>query len=251
VSTKQWFIAYFAVYLVVGITIIQTVGPRGFTEEYIAQYGHEHEHYLEIIKSDEYELWSQRPNLYPMSAELQGKIDFVERYEGREAFQTEQARRGRFDMLFDFFNVIMVAYLMVHFARRPLMGFLDGQIQETRERVQLAEQAHAESLQLRTETEARISGLSAETVELAKHNSVLMEEERRKFEDFTRLGLHEIDQEAAQRRNAEVLAAKHRIREELIAQAVEKLTARYKVEASPERVTKLTAEFVRQLEKRA
>ncbi len=250
-STKTWFVAYFAVYLAVGIAIIVTVGPRGFSEEYLAQFGDEHEHYLEVTRGTEYRLWKERPHLHPLDASLEQDVAFVQRYEGREAFQAEQARRKLFDTLFDFFNFLMVTYLIVHFARRPLARFLDERIEETRARVAEAEQARADALQARAEAEARIGGLATEAAALAERNAALIEEDRQKLEDFTRLGLSEIDQEAEQRRQAEVLAAKRQVRAELVEQAVQQLLERYAAEATPERVTRLTRQFAAELEKRA
>jgi F0F1-type ATP synthase membrane subunit b/b' len=158
------FLALFALVYVVGAASIDYAfwPPGRFSEAYLAEYKADHDRYLSIIKSPEYKRWSQRPHLNPPDAGLQANIEFVESYTNRDAYKTEQARRNRYELLIDFYNVAMLLVLVVPLARKPLAGVIDNMIEEVKRTIGRAERARQEADARRVEAEQQVARLPEE-----------------------------------------------------------------------------------------
>jgi ATP-dependent Clp protease ATP-binding subunit ClpA len=204
------------------------LGPPGLSDAYMEANRHEHEHYVEIIKSHEYKLYEQRPHLVDLAADsdLADRVAFVQAYTASEDFQAEEHRRELYSLFFEFFNSGLVIVLAVGLGRAPLRSFLDDQIEAVREKLSqstrsrktaIARKAAAEvSIERLPETEMRVHGETERRLEKDLH-------ELAEANHYS-LGLQE--RELVERKKAAVHNAELAVKKRLVNAAIEELTAR-------------------------
>jgi F-type H+-transporting ATPase subunit b len=258
-STKQFLIAFVGVYFVLWVIGTVAFGPPGYQEAYLEQYGEEHEHYIEVIKSTGYKYYVQNPdgieaayaenpNLAPPLANLPDAVAFVEQYESRDAFQAERTRRGRYALYFDFMNATALVLLTVWFTRKPLVAFLDEQVATVRTRIETAAAARSDADTRRKQAEERIAGLDQEREEVIAHARTLADQEAGHIREGTEAVLTQLDRESEQRRRMAEHEAAMAVKRELVQKAVARLTEQLKSEASDTRQDQLVHEFAKSLE---
>ena len=246
-AAKSFLIKYAAIYLVVGITLIVTLGPPGFTKDYTAKFGADHDRYLEIVKSDDYKLWKENSNVN----DTPEGADFVAEYEVRPEFLSETARRGKFNLIFDFFNFFMVLYLMVHFGRGPLASFLDAQIDLIKEKLGRVEKARTEAADRKAQATATLGSLEEQKVEFAKDKDERIARDKRESEEQTQELFAQLAAETEDRKHEEEHKAAMLVKKELVTQAIEALAKEIKANPSAEDNAALLGQFIAQLEKRS
>lgn len=245
---KRYLLIFFGVYIGGALLANFLWGPPGLSREYEKQYGKEHEHYLEIIKSDAYKLYAQRPELNPLDPAL---VTFVGTYTGREAFKKEEHRQAIYHNFFEFFQVIMVLTLVVHFARKPLLNFLDAQIAEVRTKLERVEQARQDAAQRKQQAEEKARSLPDAKERTARETEALIARERARFEEMARFALETLDKETEDRKQEEQHAAALRVKQELVGQSIDLFVAQYKATVSPEAQAAQTDRFIRDVGARA
>ncbi|MBI1318734.1 MAG: hypothetical protein GC168_07270 [Candidatus Hydrogenedens sp.] len=198
-------------------------GFPGLSAEYLEAHKHEHEHYLEVVKSDDYKRYIQRPHLFDMSKahdhHFEASVKFIEEYEKNPELVAEEARLAKRGLYFDFFNATLVVVLFIRFGWPPLMRFLDSSIAEKVERMHAAKAARAEAagrldgLQSKVkelpEAEARATEESEAAIERLREEARVRNEER----------LEEVRRELADQEAGAVAAAERRLRRELFDKA--------------------------------
>jgi len=244
---KRYLLIFFGIYIGVGLIANFLMGPPGFSKAYQQKYKAEHERYLEIVKSDEYKLHAQRPALHPFDPALTA---FIEEYEGREEFKREKLRQALYHNFFQFFTFIMLVVLAVHFGRKPLLDFLDGQIADLRVKIDRAKQTREAAAQRKQGAQEKMGRLHEEKEETARETEALIAREKAQFEDLTRLTLGHVDRETEDRKREEEHAAAQRVKEELVAQSIDLLVERYKAQASPQVDLAQIDQFIREVERR-
>lgn len=226
------------------------LGPPGLSDAYMEANRHEHEHYIEIIKSHEYKLYAQRPHLADLAADphLAERVAFVEAYTASEDFQAEQHRRELYSLFFEFFNSGLVIVLAVRLGRAPLRAFLDEQIEGIREKLSqsarsrktaVARKAAAEvSIERLPETEMRVHGETERRLEKDLH-------ELAEANHYS-LGLQE--RELVERKKAAVHNAELAVKRRLVNAAIEELTARVQQARHDQSADPLLDDFLEELE---
>lgn len=243
---KRFLLIYFIVYIIVGITIIVAFGPAGYSKEYMAEFKADHDHYIEVIKSDEFKLWKENDRL---NEKPQG-ADFVATYESNPKFVQEQSRRMYFDYFFDFFNFGMVVYLMVHFARKPLCKLLDEQIAALKEKLDRAAKARAEAVKRKNEAQNAYDSLDEELAKLDKEKMDNIDQDNVRIETLASETLAQIDSETEDRKQEEEQKAAMLLKKELITSAIDMIAEKAKAEPLPEDNAELIGQFIAELEKR-
>ena len=259
-DTKRFLLIFFGVALVVWIGINAVLGPPGLSNAYL--YGEdgegglktEHDHYLNIIKSDPYKLYKQRPHLHdPHAADapegLAADIEFVEHYEAGEVFQAEEHRRAFYDMLFDFFNAALVVIIVVYFGRKPLLKFLDEQLAELREKMETLAQARQSAEARKREAEDKLDKLSEEEAEIDAATDARLAKEMAELEESNQRSLEIMQRELEDRKRDEGQAAAMLVKEELVNQAIAKLIDDYKANDTAEQQADLIEQFAGDVEK--
>lgn len=288
-STKKKLLIFLAVYLVIAGVVVALYKSPGYSSAYMkspykvegventayqaylktihAPHMHErttqqvHDHYLEIIKSDAYKHWEQRPidevirkeyerrpHMQPSYDRLMAGIKFVEEYESRPEFKAEKARMGTYDLFFSFFNAIALLILAVWFGWKPVRNLLDEQAEGVQIRIEGAESARSEAEKRRKQAETKLAELEAEKAEITRQNEALAEMEKTKVEELTANALAQIDAETEERKRMEQQHAAVQVRQELVEQAISRMTETLKREANEERQAAFVKYFVSELD---
>lgn len=222
---KRFLIIYVVVYLAVGIGILATKGGPGLSAKYSAEgtNKHEHEHYLEITKSEPYKLWLENPDLHPLDAHHEAGRVFVEEYTSRPAFIAEERRRDSVELLFDFFNAFMVIVLAVRFGTGPLKEFLGGQVNDLRERMERLEQARNDAQRQRDEIQAQRDGVAQEEARISEETRQLLEHDLNQIKESTTVMLEQMAKETVDRQQDQFHLAAQRLKRELVTQAIDEI----------------------------
>lgn len=254
-AVKRFLILFVVVYLIIATSINILLGPPNMSKEYLAEYKADHNHYIESIKNPQYKIWKQRPHLVDFDAErnigLQDRIDFIAKYEGREAFQQEQSRRGTYDLIFDFFNTIMVIVLITRFARKPLAGIIDTMIDTIRTKFASAEEAQKSAGERLEAAQYKIKGLDQDFAGYEEFVKERIENIRRDSALFTGESVSLLNKETVNRKHFEEVKARQQIKQLLVEAAIEEVSITLQNTTSNERDNELIEQFMAGLEEKS
>jgi F0F1-type ATP synthase membrane subunit b/b' len=250
-SVKTFLLGYVALYMFIAIGLNVTMGPPGMSREYLETYKNDHDHYIETTKRDDYKRWSERPELNPPSEALQASIDFVEEYESRPEFKAEEARRHKYDILFDVFNMSMVVILITRFARKPLAGLLDGMIDQVRQTLEKASAARNEARQRKAQAQSDVNKIDQVQADYEAETAKRIEIMRRDSALATGESMSAMNKETEDRKLNEAAMARRALKEELVEAALAALVLHIQENPSTEREDELIHRFVQGLEHRS
>ncbi|MBN2311770.1 MAG: ATP synthase F0 subunit B [Candidatus Hydrogenedentes bacterium] len=241
---KRFLLWYFGVYLVVAVGATVVLGPPGLSGAYMEKYAHEHEHYLEIVKSDAYKLYIERPALHPPDDALAGRLGFVEQYEQRPEFLSEQNRMHVRGLFYEFFNALAVVVMAVRFARGPLLAFLDKRAAEIGARIDQADRAQREAAAQKEDAQAKMARVDEERSRIAEEGQGLASREAEAIAAGTEEQAAQIAEDTEARKRLEARRAAMQLKRDLVGKSIELLEARLKAEASEARENVLVDHFV-------
>lgn len=246
-KTKRFLALFAAVYLIGGIVINVLLGPPGMSSEYMARRKAEHDRYLVVTKSDAYKLFLERPRLNPPGERLAVDIAFLEGYESTDAFIEEADRRKLYDLVFDFFNAIMVVGLVYRFAKNPVIGLLDSGIEKIRVRVGQAESARKEAVERRLAADNKLGGVKDEAKRIDEEMRQRIAREKSHIEENTGQSVELLDRETQDRKRNEELIAERALKRELMDAAITLFVRDYRSRQSAEQESVLVQQFADQL----
>lgn len=254
-DVKRFLILFVLIYLVVATGLNLTLGPPGMSKDYLADHKSDHNRYIEAIKNKEFKTWKQRPHLVDMEADknvgLQERIDFVAGYEIRPLFLKEEHRRGRYERIFDFFNTIMVIVLVGRFARKPLIGLVDGMIEAIRFKIKEAEDAKREALERLDAAEHKIKGLPQDLAGYEELAEERIGNIRRDSALFTGESVSNLNKETEDRKRYEIAKAQHLMKERMVDAAIEQVVTAIRESDSTEHDEVLIDQFMANLKEKA
>lgn len=250
-SIKQFLIAFVAVYVVIGVAINMMYGPPGYSNEFMQEYREETDRYLDIIKSDEYKLWNENPDVNPPTPALQQQIEFVNVFTANPAFREEVERRDFYAGISDWFNVIMLTVLVVVLARGPIATFVRGMVQTERERIESIERLRSEAARRKSEAERKFEQLHVDRKRADETVAVRIAEDSAQIAESTEDALRQVRQEAEDRRRHEELLAQRRLKAIVADEALAILEQRYRKQQTPEQNEALIEQFLQELGERA
>ena len=250
-SKSKRFLMLLATVAVAGwIALNWLLGPPGYSSDYLAGHHAQHELYVEAIKSDGYKHYMQRPHLVDLEQfpHLQHQVTLVENYEASEAFQAEQHRLHLYKLFFEFFNAGLVVVLVVRFGKKPILGFLDGQIEEIRDKITQASRSRKSAQSRRAAIEDKLAHIHDEELRINASTESRLEREMAELAEANHysLGLHQ--RELAERKKAENHAAEQAIKRQIVSVAIEDLIEKARANQSPESHDKLVRQFLADVE---
>lgn len=223
-GVKRFLIIFVVFYLIISTTINMKLGSPGMSKEYLENHKAGHDQYIESTKNKYYKIWEQRPHLVDFDASenfgLQERIDFVVEYENQGEFQKEQHRRSKRNRIFDIFNASMVVVLVTRFARKPLVGLLDGMVDAILVKLSDAEEARRASGARLDVAEHKIKGLTEDFAGYEKLVEERIENIRRDSALFTGESVSMLNKETADRKRFEEVKAKQLIKEMMVEAAI-------------------------------
>jgi F0F1-type ATP synthase membrane subunit b/b' len=249
---KRFFLLYFGLYLGGMLLINLLFGPPGMSRQFTSDpvTREAYEHYLEIIKSERYKRWQQNPQIDPAATPgLPEQIEFVQAFETRPFFQAEMRRRERYRISGEMFHVAMMLLLIIKFARRPLLRFLDQGIDRVRQQIAQAEAARREAMQRRSSAAEAIARLDEEKARIEQEGRLLMDQDLAQIHTLTEQSVAHVLEAAEDQKREEMQAAMLRLRAELVDRAVQRIVDRFESEASEREHQLLLTQFVDEVER--
>lgn len=253
---KKFLLQLLAIYLVIAVPLAVWLGPPGFSGAFLEEYQQELDHYFEVVKSDTYKRWVQRPNLVEQQPDLyteafQQDVAFVQGFEANADFVSEQRRRAWFEQLFRILNAGVAVVLIVHFGKQPFLNFLDKQIEEIRNRIDAAEKARNAAKSARAAAEMQMGSLAAETETMSEQAHEAAQEVVAALDAETDQLMQAIEEELELRKQLEVQHAAMLLKRQLVEEAGERIEASLKAGQSDSRQKHLVAQFLNGLEGQA
>jgi len=218
-------------------------GP-GYSEAYMAEHGQEHERYLRISETPEYQRYRERPHLNPLPVEMKEDAEFAFSYAQRQDFRAERRRIFAYAVWFRVLNIVVVLALTVYFFKRPILGYFDRQINVIREEYADTEHILSEALKKQARAEGLHQAWPQKEKEIHLQAEATLKNNLAEVERETEYVRAQIARDIANRKEAELIAAAHALKLELVNAAVRELEEKYIREASLKRLSENVDLFV-------
>lgn len=244
-SHRSFFIKLAVCYAVAAAAGLALFHGPNYSGEYMAKHEADHEKYLEISETLEYQRFSQRPHLNPLPPEMEEEGKWAKEYAESHEFLAQHHRMMAYTLWFRILNALAVAALAVHFVKAPLLQFLDGQVKVIRDEFSETEKALAEAGNQHDEAATILSGWPEKEKEIQLRTERALENGLAKVDEETRFAREQIARDIQIRREAELIAAAQSLKLELVNAAMAELETKYMQEASGERLSQNVEQFVR------
>lgn len=249
-ETKRFLITLTLVALAGWIGGNWLLGAPGLSRDYLEAHRAEHDHYLEVIKSESYRRYMQRPHLVDLAQDptLQQRIDYVNAYTSGETFVSEQHRVELRNLFFEFFNAALVVVLILKLGRKPLLDFIDGQTTTIRERLNQAARSRKAATARLTAAQDKTAHIHEEEMRISAQTESRLEREMAELANANHysFGLHERD--LVERKKAAEHAAELAVRIALVDRAIADLTAQHGKNDGPDQQDRYIQQFIQGLE---
>jgi F-type H+-transporting ATPase subunit b len=138
------------------------------------------------------------------------------------AFASDAAGwRGTYDAVMLWVNFFILAFLLVKFLRKPLMGFLSEQKKSVEDQLEKLEKRRLSVIQEMAELNEKITARDKWLNELVEQTKMQAEQERQRLVDDARAESAMLMENAKIRIQARILEAKLQLREELLEMAMD------------------------------
>ncbi len=216
----------------------------GYSETYMAEHREEHERYLRISKMPEYQRYMERPHLNPLPAAMKEDGEFAFAYAQRQDFRAERHRIMAYTLWFRVLNIAIVLALTVYFFKRPILSYFDRRIGAIREKYTETELTLNEARKKQAAASKLHNTWPTKEKEIRRNAKVALQNSLAEVERETEFARAQIARDVANRKEAELIAAAHAMKLELVNTAIRELEAKYIREASPERLSQNVDLFV-------
>ncbi len=246
---KKFLYTMAAIYVVCAVVGIALFRSPNLSSAFLATHEEEHKRFEEIVKSNEYKLYIERPHLYKASPELVADAAFAKEFEEKPEFLAEQKRRFRYTMFFKVVNSITFIALVGFAVKKPLLGFLDKQISDIKAGLSNAEQARKDAAKAKSEASAKMTQWDETAKSIHKETDGLIAAQLRDIHKEFEEAKGELEKEKQDRRLAEEFRAARTMKEELVNQALGALEKRYRTEGTHALLAANVDSFERFMEK--
>ena len=239
-----------AIGYVAGIVIgLFLFGSPSYSKQFRHEYQAELDRFVSIVHSEYYKLYEDRPALHPLHGEELENVEWAEHFAESEAFDAESRRIARYIQYFNALNSAAFILFMIALAGKPILGHLDGQIQEIRQRLDDAAAARKQAGTRKASAESRMEAWQQEASQIqekaeAELARCLAEVEREEAESRAAIERH-----AEERRQMEAEALAQTIHRELVSEAIGQLEKRYNAEKSVEELERSVDHFTTLIER--
>lgn len=231
-EVKKFLKLYFGVAFGVWIVLAVTMGPGDLSCAYRREYKEEHDRYLQIIKSEPYKRYVQRPHLNAPGMEhvpedFQAQIDFVDQYEARDEFRREKLRSDSFTVFFQCFNAFLVIWLVWRLGKEPLLKMIDAQIHALREKIAAVQNARDAAAARKTAAQTQVDRAAEDEQQVMAEAEARLSREVAELDEAHQRRLEIMQRELEDRKQEEAHAALMQVKAELVDQAVQEVLKHY------------------------
>ena len=242
---RKFFIKLAVFYILVAAAGLALFKGPNYTSDYLAEHGTDHEKYLKISEELPYQLFSERPHLNPLPPELEEEGMWAKAYSESHEFLEQHHRIMAYTLWFRLLNAIAVFAIAFHFLKAPLLQFLDGQINTIRGEFDATEQELAEAQKQRDAAAATLDAWPAKEKEILLRTEQTLQNGLAKVDEETKFAREQIARDIVNRKEAELIAAAHALKLELVNTAMHELEAKYMQDTEGERLSDSIDQFVR------
>jgi len=245
---KRFLLVSLAVYSALSVAGLLFFKSPDLSKSYLARYGEAHDRFVRITNDPSFEQFRERPHLYPPEDPRHEQLAFVQAYQAQPEYRAERLRIEAFTLWFHVLNGVVFLVLVVRFAYRPTLDYLDKRVHETRTTMTKASKARTAAMHRLAEVQAEADQWPEKQAEMNARAEDAINASLVQIREEARLATFQLARETEDRKRTEVLRAAAQIKQELVAQAVETLQARYAAEASEVELRKNVDQFASLLE---
>lgn len=247
-ATKWFLLKTMLVYSILAALGLYMFRSPNLSEAYLSTHEAAHERYVKITNNPEFQIFSERPNLYPADDPRQEQLAFVEAYRAQPDYQAERIRIELFTLYFHFLNGVTFLVVVFRFGYRPAVNYIDKRASQMREDLESAAQARTVTMHELAEVETEADAWPQKEHELQERAEEAIESSLVQIREEARLARIQLARETEDRKGAEVYSAAGQIKEEMVSEAIGTLEKRYVTEATERELRQNVEHFVRLLE---
>ncbi|MDQ1256940.1 MAG: synthase subunit b [Candidatus Hydrogenedentes bacterium] len=241
-----WVTAAYIAGIVLGLLLFRS---PSLSPAYLKEHGEEHERYLAVIKSEPFKAYEERPALHPLEGKLAEEVEFAEHYRESEAFLHEEHRVWWYVQYFKVLNSLIFVLYLAGFLGKPLLGFLDNQIQEIRRNLDEAAKARREADAQKAAVQEKVEGWAKLDADIRSESEATIARQVAKIRSEADDAEALLAKQTASRKQAELQVGARAIKTELVSEAIRQIEQRYKTETAHEELTANVDRFVSLLER--
>lgn len=252
-TTKQFLAALFTTAFIGWAAGNYMFGTPGLSAEYLEKNKAEHEHYLEVVKRDDYKKYAQRPHLFDVTKmddpHFAENIAFVEQYEQNHELHVEKERLEKRSIFFDSFNALLVVILLFRIGWRPLKKYLDSSVNSLVTRMDELRDTRQVADARIIEIQDKLQTLKQEEEKLVVESEAALIRDLDELRERHHIRMREVEQENEDQLNDALKAAQRRFRRELLDKALKDLEEELKQSQRQYARDNVVAAFTTALEK--
>ena len=245
---KRFLLVSLAVYSALSAAGLVFFKSPDLSKSYLARYGADHDRFVDITNDPAFELFRERPHLYPAEDPRHEQLAFVQAYQTRPEYRAERMRIEAFTLWFHVLNGVTFLMLVVRFAYRPTLNYLDKRVQEIKTRMANASRTRTVAMHRLAEVQAEADQGPEKEADIKARADETINASLVQIREEARLARIQLARETQDRKRAELYRASALIKQELVSQAVETLEARYAAEVSEHELRDKVDQFVRLLD---
>ena len=248
-SNQKTFLKILGIAYLVGVIFgLALFRSPNYSAAYLQKYGAEHKSYREILENKAIQLYEERPQLNPLTPQLQEEAALAKEYRLRPEFIAEQRRMFAYSLYFKTLNSVIFILFLLSFIYRPIVGFLDAQASQISTDLEKADQLREDSNKVRSAAQAKMDTWTSTEDQVKKENADLIQRQLAQINQEFELARTTLERETKERKQAELYRGARALRGEFVAETISRLEQRYRDEATQQRLTESVKEFTRLME---
>lgn len=245
---KRFLLISLAIYTVLSGAGLFFFRSANLSRKYLSQNQAAHDRFVDITNDPAFQLFRERPHLYPPEDPRHEQLAFVQAYQARPEYRAERLRIEAFTLYFHVLNGVAFLVLVVRFTYRPTINYLDKRVQETKARMANASRARTAAMHRQAEVQAEADQWAQKESDIKNSADKAIVASLIQIHEEARLARIQLARETEDHKHAELHRAAALIKQELVSQAVETLQARYAAEVSERELGEKVDLFVRLLD---
>ena len=245
---KRFLLVSLAVYSALSAAGLVFFKSPDLSKSYLARYGADHERFVDITKDPAFQLFRERPHLYPAEDPRHERLAFVQAYQTQPEYRAERMRIEAFTLYFHVLNGVTFLVLAIRFAYRPTLNYLDKRVQDIKTQMTNTSRTRTAAMHRLAEVQAEADQWPQKEADIKARADEAINASLAQIREEARLARIQLARETEDRKRTEIFRAAAQIKEELVSQATKTLEKRYSTEATERELRQNVEQFARLLE---